>query len=264
LRLSNFSKNLSEVFAELLELESKMGKMKLKKLEAKKFYANQLYIQAIECYTECLNFDPAHSFYNAIIYQNRAQCKYNLSLYPESFTDCSSSISENPHYLKPRLFELKLLVQLERFAHLLEKAVLLLKAFPDNKEVKKMHVYVVQQLQLRRERVEREVEKGFSEKTHYDVLEISRTASELEIKKAYRVKALMWHPDKHVEKSEEERLFAAAYFRHVQQAFDVLGNRDTRKAYDRELLFKNRRSTHNFGQTYYKGSAHYSDTGKKK
>jgi curved DNA-binding protein CbpA len=65
--------------------------------------------------------------------------------------------------------------------------------------------------------VEREVEKGFSEKTHYDVLEISRTASELEIKKAYRVKALMWHPDKHVEKSEEERLFAAAYFRHVQQ-----------------------------------------------
>lgn len=50
--------------------------------------------------------------------------------------------------------------------------------------------------------------------THYDVLEVSATASPEEIKSAYRREAMRWHPDKNGGSRESEERFrriAAAY-----------------------------------------------------
>ena len=65
-------------------------------------------------------------------------------------------------------------------------------------------------------------------KSLYDTLGVAKTASQDEIKKAYRKLARQYHPDKNPgDKSAEER------FKDVQTAYDVLSDDDKRKQYDR-------------------------------
>jgi molecular chaperone DnaJ len=62
----------------------------------------------------------------------------------------------------------------------------------------------------------------------YDTLGVSKSASQDEIKKAYRKLARQYHPDKNPgDASAEER------FKEIQTAYDVLSDEEKRKAYDR-------------------------------
>ncbi|KAL6016863.1 DnaJ-like protein xdj1 [Candidozyma auris] len=63
----------------------------------------------------------------------------------------------------------------------------------------------------------------------YQVLEVDSSASELEIKKAYRKLALKYHPDK---VSEEERESAEVRFKEVCHAYEVLSDEKKRADYD--------------------------------
>jgi DnaJ-class molecular chaperone len=63
---------------------------------------------------------------------------------------------------------------------------------------------------------------------HYEVLGVSRTASEKEIKQAYRRLAREFHPDRNPGDKQAE-----ARFKEVQQAYDVLSDKDKRARYDR-------------------------------
>ena len=62
---------------------------------------------------------------------------------------------------------------------------------------------------------------------YYEVLEVTKEASVEEIKKAYRKKAIQYHPDKNPgDKTAEER------FKEAAEAYDVLSNPDKRSRYD--------------------------------
>jgi molecular chaperone DnaJ len=63
---------------------------------------------------------------------------------------------------------------------------------------------------------------------YYEVLEVSRTATAEEIKKAYRKKALTYHPDRNPGDAEAE-----AAFKEAAGAYEVLSNPDKRARYDR-------------------------------
>ncbi|MEK6274905.1 MAG: molecular chaperone DnaJ [Actinomycetota bacterium] len=64
-------------------------------------------------------------------------------------------------------------------------------------------------------------------KSLYDALGVSKTASQDEIKKAYRKLARQYHPDTNAgDKEAEER------FKEIQGAYDVLGDPEKRKQYD--------------------------------
>lgn len=64
---------------------------------------------------------------------------------------------------------------------------------------------------------------------YYQVLGVSRDATEDEIKKAYRAQARKYHPDL----NPDDKKNAEAKFKEVQEAYDVLSEPDKRAQYDR-------------------------------
>lgn len=61
---------------------------------------------------------------------------------------------------------------------------------------------------------------------YYETLGVSRTASEEEIRKAHKKLSRKYHPDVNKEKGASEK------FNQVQEAFDVLGDKEKRSQYD--------------------------------
>src|SRR6187549_2713213 len=63
-------------------------------------------------------------------------------------------------------------------------------------------------------------------KDYYRVLGVSPTASEGEIKRAYRKLALLYHPDKNPDPT------VVQFFQEVNEAYDILGDISLRREYD--------------------------------
>lgn len=79
---------------------------------------------------------------------------------------------------------------------------------------------------------------------YYETLGLSKSANELDIKKAYRQLALKWHPDKNPDKKDE----AEAKFKQIGEAYFVLSDSKKRQIYDRYGKDGVRRS--NEGRSY--------------
>ena len=65
---------------------------------------------------------------------------------------------------------------------------------------------------------------------YYEILGVSKNASEADIKKAYRKKAIEYHPDKNPGNKEAEEKFKKA-----AEAYEVLSDSDKRAKYDQYL-----------------------------
>ncbi len=66
-----------------------------------------------------------------------------------------------------------------------------------------------------------------AKRDYYEVLDVGKNATAEEIKKAYRKKALQYHPDKNPDNKEAEEKFKEA-----AEAYEVLSNLDKRQRYD--------------------------------
>ena len=66
----------------------------------------------------------------------------------------------------------------------------------------------------------------------YNILGITNTASLKEIKKAYRNRAKLYHPDKNNNKDANKQ------FINISNAYGILSNNDTKKKYDNEQYNK--------------------------
>ena len=63
---------------------------------------------------------------------------------------------------------------------------------------------------------------------YYNLLDVDKSASQEDIKKAYRKKALKHHPDRNPNDREKNEQI----FKKISEAYDVLSNSEKKKIYD--------------------------------
>lgn len=89
---------------------------------------------------------------------------------------------------------------------------------------------------------------------HYAVLGLASDASGEEIKRAYRRKALQYHPDRNAAAEATDR------FRAVQEAYETLSDGSRRQAYDenrrRNLLERPLETAREIWKNYLEGVLH--------
>lgn len=88
-----------------------------------------------------------------------------------------------------------------------------------------------------------------NKKTYYDILEVSRYATDEVINRAHKVLVKRYHPD--VQKDSESRKKAAEEMVKVNEAYEVLSDKDKKAKYDKKLeLEEQRKNMQNSSNRY--------------
>ncbi|KAA8913063.1 hypothetical protein TRICI_003292 [Trichomonascus ciferrii] len=171
--------------------------------------------QAKELYTKALELDPNNKGTNSKLFSNRATVNVKLNLPEEALQDCDRALELDPGFTKVKKTKARVLGQLERW----EDSV---------QEFKSALEDDASDQSLRNELREAELElKKSKRKDYYKILGVDKNCSETELKKAYRKKALIFHPDKNPDDPD-----AQEKFKDVGEAYETLSDPQKRAHYD--------------------------------
>jgi len=177
------------------------------------------YDQAMKLYTDLIELDPENKSFNSTIYANRALCLQKKKKFVEALSDINKSISLNEKYTKAFLRRGHIHRDLGNFEEARYDYERVKAKEPGNKEVYNL----IEQCKVD--------EKKAKKKDYYKLLEIERSATPQDIKKAYRKLAPKYHPDKNNESPEASKN-AEKMFRDVSEAYQVLSDPQKKRMYD--------------------------------
>ncbi|TKS89665.1 DnaJ -like protein subfamily C member 7 [Collichthys lucidus] len=193
--------------------------LKAKKEEGNQAFKNNNYEVAYQLYTDALAIDPNNIKTNAKLYCNRATAGAKLKKLNEAIDDCTSAIKLDDTYIKAYLRRAQCYMNTEQYEEAVRDYE---KVYQTEKTSDHKHLLKNAQLELKKSK----------RKDYYKVLGVGKNATDDEIKKAYRKRALMHHPDRHsaatpeVQKEEEKK------FKEVGEAFTVLSDPKKKIRYD--------------------------------
>jgi DnaJ family protein C protein 7 len=197
---------------------------KAKLLQSKKEAGNQAFKsgkmqEAFDLYTEALGIDPNNKAINAILYFNRATASSKLNNLDECIKDCTKAIELDEAYLKALSRRAKCYMEKEDF----DSAVIdYEKIYKLDKSKEHQHLLKEAKLELKKSK----------RKDYYKILGVSKTVNDDEIKKAYRKSALLHHPDRHANETDEKKAEEEKRFKEVGEAYAVLSDAKKRSRYD--------------------------------
>lgn len=70
-------------------------------------------------------------------------------------------------------------------------------------------------------------------KNYYEILGLQDNATDEDIKNSYRKLAMLYHPDRNVDKSEQEKIKAETKFKEISNAYNVLSDPEKKQMYDK-------------------------------
>nr|CAD7587376.1 unnamed protein product [Timema genevievae] len=185
--------------------------LKQKKEEGNEAFKASRLAEAYNLYTEALRIDPHNSLTNAKLHFNRATVSSKLGRLNESVADCTAALKLDETYLKALLRRAKCHMDLNDFDE----------AVRDYEKAVKMD----------KSRAKLSLKKS-KRKDYYKILGIDKNASTDDIKKAYRKRALVHHPDRHASASEVEKKEQEKKFKELGEAYGILSDSKKRARYD--------------------------------
>lgn len=197
---------------------------KAKNLKEKKELGNELFKtgklrDAQTAYTEALVIDPTNKDMNSKLYYNRALVNSRLAIYADAVRDCTSALENNPAYLKALILRAKSYNELQKYEECVKDYEAALK-MEKTSEIKNLLREAKHSLKLSKR------------KDYYKILGIDKNATDNDIKKAYRKRALVHHPDRHANASDEEKREQERQFKEVGEAYTILSDSQKKSRYD--------------------------------
>jgi len=151
---------------------------------------------------------------NAVILANRAAAHMKTKNYMSALNDLNKAIELNPEYAKAYARRGNAHSQLENYEEALKDYMICKQKDPS-------YPSIDNSIKLAQNEA-----KNAKKKDYYKILGIEKTASEIDIKKAYKKMALKWHPDKNTE-TEATKMQAEKKFKDIADAYAILS--DTQK-----------------------------------
>jgi len=202
------------------EIYKKAKSLKAKKEEGNTAFKAGNLDEAYKLYSEALLIDPCNRSTNAKLYFNRATVAAKQKKTNECISDCDKAIELDPSYVKPLLRRAKCYMESEQYEEAVRDYENLLKSNKGNMEYRQL----LQEAKLELKKSKR--------KDFYKILGVEKTANDDEIKKAYRKRAMVHHPDRHSSASEEEKKDHETKFKEVGEAYAILSDEKKRRMYD--------------------------------
>ncbi|XP_034946040.1 dnaJ homolog subfamily C member 7 [Chelonus insularis] len=203
-----------------LEMYKKTKSLKQKKEDGNNAFNSGKYVEAYNLYTEALSVDPQNKMTNTKLHYNRALSASKLGRLNESIAECTEALKLDKNYLKAILKRGTCYMELQEY----EEAVRDFdKACKINKSRENRRLLMEAKEALKRSK----------KKDYYKILGVDKSASIEDIKKAYRKRALVHHPDRHSNASELEKKEQEKKFKEIGEAYSVLSDPKKRSRYDR-------------------------------
>ncbi|XP_053607541.1 dnaJ homolog subfamily C member 7 [Plodia interpunctella] len=193
--------------------------LKQKKEEGNEAFKMGRWHQALNLYNEALNIDKNNKAVNAKLYFNKATVCSKLNQTKEAADACTAALDLDENYVKALLRRAKCYTELGEFEEAVKDYERLYK-IDKSKENKQL----LQEAKMALKRSKR--------KDYYKILGVEKTASEDDIKKAYRKRALVHHPDRHAGAPDSERREQERRFKEVGEAYGILSDPKKRARYD--------------------------------
>merc|ERR1712110_1136053 len=157
---------------------------------------------------------------NAKLHFNRATVAAKQRKSEECIKDCDRALELDPGYIKALLRRAKCYMESEQYEEAVRDYEKVLKSDKGNMEYRQL----LQEAKL-------ELKK--SKRTDfYKILGVEKTANDDEIKKAYRKRAMVHHPDRHSSASDDEKKDHETKFKEVGEAYAILSDEKKRRMYD--------------------------------
>ncbi|CDH53530.1 dnaj homolog subfamily c member 7 isoform 1 [Lichtheimia corymbifera JMRC:FSU:9682] len=178
------------------------------------FKTNQLQ-EAFDSYSAALEIDPENDALNAKLYSNRAAVLQKLKKFQEALEDCNKAIELDPDFNKVYSRRAACYMELEEYEEAVRDYRRLTEVDASNREYRSL----LQKAELELKKSQR--------KDYYKILGLTKSATDSEIKKAYRKLALQYHPDKNDGDAKAE-----AKFKEVGEAYAILSDPQKKSRYD--------------------------------
>ncbi|XP_026538556.1 dnaJ homolog subfamily C member 7 isoform X2 [Notechis scutatus] len=166
--------------------------------------------KAVQFFVQALKMAPDH---------DKACLACRLGKLCEAIGDCTSAIKLDDTYIKAYLRRAQCYMDTEQY----EDAVRDYEKVYQTEKTKE-HKQLLKNAQMELKKSKR--------KDYYKILGVDKNASEDEIKKAYRKRALMHHPDRHSGASAEIQKEEEKKFKEVGEAFTILSDPKKKARYD--------------------------------
>merc|ERR1712038_1345417 len=202
------------------EIYKKAKSLKTKKEEGNTAFKAGNLEEAYRLYSEALQIDPCNRTTNAKLYFNRATVAAKLKKTGECLTDCDKALELDPNYTKAALRRAKCYMETEQYEEAIRDYERILKSDKSNMESRQL----LQEAKLELKKSKR--------KDYYKILGVEKSANDDEIKKAYRKRAMVHHPDRHSSASDDEKKEHETKFKEVGEAYAILSDEKKRRMYD--------------------------------